>query len=349
MTGLDIRVDHWFEVWPLGTLGITLTGTTPSVTLTWTNDGADSAITKWQVRHSADGNFQANDSDWTDIASSGAGTASYTPTVTDFTTAHFWQVRPSRGDVPGHTVDQTDLTVTASAALTWADPGNSDIVGYQYPDSTVGGATWEAWTDISGSSDTSTTHTVDGLDLSPFHAFEVRAVGLPDRDPVELGPLQIENFNGIRDWETLAHSGPDSNSKLSGTVTGLVNRRPYYFRIRAVTDGGNSGASNTANAKAVLGPPAAPTGLTATPSSTVTQVILTWNDPDNTEITGYQYRDTTTGKAVLTWAADSGATGWEYHHSVDGGDNYGDWMDTGIAAAEAATATTTTITEVNPS
>jgi hypothetical protein len=90
VTGLDIRVDHWFEVWPLGTLGITLTGTTPSVTLTWTNDGADSAITKWQVRHSADGNFQANDSDWTDIASSGAGTASYTPTVTDFTTAHFW-------------------------------------------------------------------------------------------------------------------------------------------------------------------------------------------------------------------------------------------------------------------
>ncbi len=283
VTGFDIRIPHWFEVRPVS--GATpLTDTTPSVTLSWTTpDLPGETISKYQYRHSTDGDFQADGLDWTDFPSSDSSTTTFTPTSVDLSTPNHWEVRPFTTEAK----DAVSFTTVASAALTWADPGDSDITGYQYRQSTDGATTWGDWIDISGSSATTITHTVDGLDLSTSHGFEVRATGLPDRGPVDQNPLHVDNFQGASS-QTIPDSAPGEANALSYDVTGLGNGVTYYFRIFAVTDGGASGPSNTASATTVLGAPAAPTGLTAEPANG--QVTLEWDNPGDSSITKYQYR-----------------------------------------------------------
>ena len=340
VTGLDIREHQYFEVQPVRAVQVGETITpTATVTLTWENPG-NTDITKWQYRHSADGAFAAGDTGWNDIASSDASTT-YTPSA-DLTTANYYQIRPFTD------AGLDPVTFTVAAALSATDPGNTDIEKFQYRERTDGENSWGAWTDGPASDGSTISHTIEDVDLSTPHAFEVRGVKEEGGDPVDPTRGRVDNFQDAGDWKDIAHTGPESG-KLSGTVTGLDNGVTYYFRIRAETDGGVDPVpvSNTASATTVLGPPTAPTGLTATPSSTVTEVILSWDDPGDSAITGYEYRHTTTGKAELTWTAVSEATKWEYHHSVDDGENYGRWMDTGISAAEAATAITATISGVN--
>ena len=60
--------------------------------------------------------------------------------------------------------------------LNWTDPSDSTITGYQIRQSTDGGSTWSAWTDISGSDDTTVTHTVSSLTNGTKYTFELRAV-----------------------------------------------------------------------------------------------------------------------------------------------------------------------------
>jgi hypothetical protein len=70
----------------------------------------------------------------------------------------------------------------------------------------------------------------------------------------------------------------------SYTNTGLAASTTYRYRVYAYNNGGNSGYSNMAQAttQAAGGPPAAPTGLTATAVSK-SQINLTWTDNANNE------------------------------------------------------------------
>ena len=62
------------------------------------------------------------------------------------------------------------------ATLTWDDPQNSDITGYQYRVSADDGNTWNPdWTEVPGSSHTTTSLTVRDLTNGVEHRFEVRA------------------------------------------------------------------------------------------------------------------------------------------------------------------------------
>ena len=77
------------------------------------------------------------------------------------------------------------------------------------------------------------------------------------------------------------------------TATTLMTGQPHYFRVRAVTAGGNSAWSASvfarpSAAEAVTATPGAVTGLTATSGDG--SVTLSWDDPDNPNITGYQVR-----------------------------------------------------------
>ena len=354
VTGFDIRESQYFEVRAVNAVqvGDTIAATgTGSVTLNWdAPDPADSTITNWQYRRSADGNFQPDGSDWTLLDPADPSATSISLTGVDLTSANHYQVRPYRTDTGGDPVE-----VTIDVALSWTDPSESTIERFQYRQSTDGGNTWSPWSDIDGSGAATTTHTAEDIDLRVVHTFEVRGVKEDGGDPMTPDLGGVDNFGDAGDWEDIPNSTPGEANALSYDVTGLGNGETYYFRIRADTTktvdggtvGGPGGVSNTKSATTMLAAPVAPTGLTATPSSSVTEVKLLWTDPGDSDITGWEYRYTSAWQAVLTWDVDAAATGWEYHHSVDGGNNYGEWKDSGIIEADAATATTATITGVN--
>ena len=96
-------------------------------------------------------------------------------------------------------------------------------------------------------------------------------------------------------WTDVPNSGA---STTTYTVPNLTNDRAYTFRVRAVTSAGAGSASDpvTATPKAVPEPPANPA---AAPGGS--------------------------GEIVLTWDADSTATGWQYRYKTSGG--YGGWVD----------------------
>ena len=81
---------------------------------------------------------------------------------------------------------------------------------------------------------------------------------------------------------------PGSNRHTtSHTVTSLNNGTKYTFQVRAVNDGGGGAASDEASATPAR-PPAKPTGMKATAGDT--QITLSWNNPNDSSITGYEYR-----------------------------------------------------------
>ena len=136
----------------------------------------------------------------------------------------------------------------------------------------------------------------------------------PDQLAVDIDMVYAAGvFTGA--WLRISGSGATTTGHI---VTGLDNGQTYYFRLAALTlppNGGQGPEATSNGAQTILTAPAKPTGFTATPSDAVTEVILSWTDPSDTDITGYQYRQTTVGQAILTWTADATATGWQYRHS----------------------------------
>ena len=90
----------------------------------------------------------------------------------------------------------------------------------------------------------------------------------------------------------------------SGLTTGVI----YYYRVRAMNGFGNSGYSNSASAAAGGGgptPPAAPSGLTATPVS-INQINLAWTDSSGDE-TGFLIERQTGGGPFVQIATTAAA------------------------------------------
>ena len=257
------------------------------------------------------------------------------------------------------------------ATLSWDDPDNAGITSYQYRRRTLDKVTltWDAdatatgweyrhsrdgetswvpdWTAIPGSDGnpaTFNTFTITGVDPADTNVFEVRPAG------GDVVTLTQETISGVAfgSWTPIPGSGAPTTSFVK---TGLENDETYYFELRAVTplpDGGPGEAAASDATMLVAAAPAKPTGFTAVPSGNVTEVILSWDAPDpaDSTITGYEYRQTTAELAVLTWPADSGATEWQYRHSVDGGTTYSEWMP--LTVTNVATATTTTFAVKDP-
>ena len=216
--------------------------------------------------------------------------------------------------------------------LSWSDPGDDSI--YKYQVSIDNGTTF---TDISGSSKSTTTTTVTGLTNGTGYTLAVRGVnwwGYGAASTVAATPLWPAPTNlvatpdssrvflewdrnpGITDYrvetkvtsdDAFVDSSPfsaGSGSKTTAAIASLTNGTEYTFTVLATQDSADSSRPAEVSATPMVVSPDAPTNLSATPSNG--KVRLSWDDPGNNTITKYQVsRD---GGTSFTNISDSGAT-----------------------------------------
>ena len=334
--------------------GLSSTAGDGLVDLSWT-DPSDTSITKYQTRHKAgSGAFNA----WADIPSSGSGTTSYQVTGLTNDTTYTIEVRAVRSGplygaassttaTPRPSVPAAPASFTATGGdgrvdLAWTDPSNSQITAYQYRQK-VGSGSWNPdWTDISGSSATTTSHRVTGLTNDTAYTFEVRAkagttvVGPASSDtatprptpPAAPGSFSATAFDGrVRlfwndpsDTQISAYQyrvsddggtswDPDwtvisgsDKDTVAHQVTGLTNDTTYTFEVRARRGTETHGPASSATATPRPTLPPAPTNLRADVGDK--QITLRWNNPNDNRITLYQYRQSNDGG--MTWNPDWG-------------------------------------------
>ena len=339
--------------------------TTPQLAfdLTWTASASDggSAITKHQYRQKTGTTaFGA----WTDIPGSAATQANATSyTVKGLTannppTTFTFEVQAVNANGDSGPSNQAAATVdvpagpdppTATAGdqqitMSWVTPANngSAILRYQY---FIFDATNEnvftPWTNIPGSSATTTSHTATGLTNGNTYGISIRAVNhigvgrdsLADSKTPGTFPTAPRNLtaepgdtqsrlkwtapasnggNTIDGYEYQQKAGTNaygSWTDISGananttehTVTGLTNGTIYRFKVRAKNPMGEGPASNEATATPVT-VPSVPQSFTLTPGNG--RVRLDWTAPASdggSAILRYEYRHKAGADSFTTW------------------------------------------------
>ena len=216
----------------------------------------------------------------------------------------------------------TGLTATpgdGQVTLTWDDPGNITIRKHQY--STDGGTTFM---DISGSGAATTTYTVTGLTGVGEYTLAVRAVndsGESEASTVTAAPLwsalTLSQHGSDEDgWELTHHDavlvawvGVEHGAEYNDEISALTVADGYTVEVYQHANyeghqltfegpltvgaedlephGMNDAISSYKLYPTPVAVPGTPAGLTATAG--VGQVTLTWDDPGDISITGYEY------------------------------------------------------------
>ncbi len=172
------------------------------------------------------------------------------------------------GSVPGVPSGLVAAAGDGSVTLSWDDPSDPSITGYEFR-MRYAGVAWGEWGLVAGGG-SAVSHVVDGLDNGTEYRFKVRAV------------------NG------------------SGASKPAPSAAPWF--VAAVP---KAPAPPPA-------PPARPTGLAAVPGDG--SVTLSWDDPSDPSITGYEFRMRYAGVAWGEWRLVAGG-GSAVSHVVDGLDN----------------------------
>ena len=279
------------------------------VTLRWDEPGNDN-ISSYQVSR--------DEGDYIEISGSNASTTSHIVDDLANGTEYTFAVRARNASLTGAAATMSAKPLFAAPAnlgatigdgqvtLSWDDPQDADISGYQVSRDEGD------YIEISGSDAATISHTVTGLTNGTEYTFAVRAVNgraataSATPAPVPAAPAGLSAAPG--DGQVaLSWTDPDNSSitgyelstdegdyiEISGsddettdyTVTGLTNGTAYTFRVRAVNASGKGAASDAVSATP-LAVPEAPAGLTATPGDG--QVALSWTDPGNSSISGYE-------------------------------------------------------------
>ncbi len=335
-------------------------------TLSW-DDPSDSTITTYEYRVSGD-NGQTWNPDWTAIGGSDANTTGHIVTGLTNGIEYKIQVRAENNSgfsEPSNTATATPLSPVLApeglqatsggdgrTTLSWNNPGNDDITGYEYRVSDDSGSNWNPdWTAIGGSLADTTGHTVTGLTNGIEYTLAVRARDIfgpgaantakatplwpapanlkatPDNGRVHLEwdtnpgvaayEVEIKQANTSSTATFAAGSGP----KTIAVIDSLTNGAQYTFSVSAVDDQEKTishVSATMATPETSLPVPTAPENLSATPSDS--QVTLTWNDPGNITITGYKYRFSENNGQTWKrdWTAISGSNASTTRYTVTG-------------------------------
>ena len=388
VTGLTNSIDYKFKVRAVNATGngvasdevnvvplatpaaptnlLATSGDDRETTLSW-DDPSDSTITTYQYRVSGD-NGQTWNPDWTAIGGSDADTTGHTVTGLTNGIEYKIQVRAENNfgfSEPSNTATATPLSPVPApegfqatsgddgrTTLSWSNPGNDDITGYEYRVSDDSGSNWNPdWTAIGGSDADTTGHTVTGLTNGIEYTLAVRARNIfgpgaantanatplwpapanlkatPDNGRVHLEwdtnpgvaayEVEIKQANTSSTATFAAGSGP----KTIAVIDSLANGAQYTFSVSAVDDLGETISHVSeimATPETSLPVPTAPENLSATPSDS--QVTLTWNDPGNITITGYKYRFSENNGQTWKrdWTAISGSNASTTRYTVTG-------------------------------
>ena len=224
------------------------------VTLEW-DDPGDSTIHIYQYRFMKTSDSGWNP-DWRAISPSNANTTSFTATGLTNGIEYTFQVRPvfrdgllvtmgKEGEVKsaprGPLAAPRNLAAASAGdgeiALSWDDPSDITITGYQYRYRKPSDSDWNPdWTDIAGSGATTASHTLSGLTNNVLYTLEARALRGVTEGPAARttqqprGPLTAPaNF--------AAASGEDRRATLSWDNSGddSITRYQYRYRISTVS------------------------------------------------------------------------------------------------------------------
>ena len=354
------------------------TTATSSVTLAW-DDLEDPDVTKFQLRLM----LPAPPGTWSDICVT--ATAPACPSKTSHTVRNLqggkgytYQVRAVATSSVGATSSvtvyvphpgtdrpaaPTNLAATPgdrSVTLSWDDPNNIGISGYQYRYSIPGEDT--TWQTMAGSNATTTSYLVTNLANGIAHTFQVRAAiqsghshasskvtTKPNSRPA--APIGLTatagNAQAVLEWLPTTAANVDSwqyQQKFSASstwggwqdMTGsnatstsyvvilLNNNSAYTFRIRAKNNAFAGATSTEATTTPSTGAvPARPSGFAAAAGDT--QVRLSWTGPTDANITGWQLRRRDGNGTFGNWATISAGADYRAHTvtTLTNGTTYG--------------------------
>ena len=292
------------------------------VRLYWTAATADATIApvtkyiyQYQVKQS-DGTF-GDWTNWADMPDSGPTTTEYTKTGLE-NKDHKFRVRAVNviGEGPVSTVDATPASARPDQPTNLTATAGDTQVRL-------------TWNDPNDSS----------IDKYEYRWKE----GTEATDFIDTGDNKDE-------WTQV----PDSNADTTRyTVIGLTNGTSYAFQVRAWDDDADPKGSDPAqiDATPTSMTPAAPTGLMADPDDSL--VTLTWDDPDDSTIDRYEYRqkveDTNNPTEFDAWTAIAGirptteytvtglTNGTEYTFEVRAVDVRNGIEDVGYPSGDSAT------------
>ena len=139
-------------------------------------------------------------------------------------------------------------------------------------------------------------------------------------DGTVTGTLQVAvtSAAGHPGWSATTPACGQSSCSFSLPVSpALVWNGAYTLSVQATeTDpGGQSQPVSYEASFSVAAPPAAPSGLTATPSADGRSVSLAWSEPSYPDLVGYQVTRSPSGSG---FPARVGATGWIDHSTTTG-------------------------------